>query len=608
MQKYSLPDIFTALFPNRERWLLACVVALGIIAACLESLGVASILPFMHFALNLSSLDRYPNLTAAANAIGVTTPQGILLCLGFLTAALIALSNALSALNLVVHERFGVRTRTRLSTVLFAGFLAQPYAFHVKRDTPSLSKVILGDVPLVVTGVINPLLTMTSKAFVILGVLVLLLWQEPYIAITVFVILFAAYIIVFAIVRVRQQQHAELRDERNLDRGRASLEAFGSVKELKVLGRERYMVERFEAANRSAAMAEASNRIAGNLPRYLLETVAFVSILLVTLSLLTERAASEVVPILALYVFASYRLLPAVHQIFTALMTFRFNFPVMRNIYQDLILIKAADTELNKAVSTPIPTLRLDEEIRLDKLGFGYPGAANPALQDINLVINAKESVGLVGRTGAGKTTLADLILGIHAPSSGSISIDGVSLSGPAIRAWRRQVGYVPQHVFLSNASVAENIAFGLPKEEINLESVRRAAHLAQADEFINALPLGLDTLVGERGVKLSGGQRQRIGIARALYNDPQVLVFDEATSALDGLTEEALMAAIRSLGSTRTIVLIAHRLRTVEACDRIVMLDQGRIVAEGRYEDLLANSAIFREFVGTVREANTGT
>jgi len=596
------------LFSTRERWLLASVVGLGIVAACFESIGVASILPFMHFALNLSSIERYPRLIAAAQVVGVTTPQGILFGLGAMTAALIALSNAVSALNLLVSERFGIRTRTILSTRLLAGYLAQPYAFHVRRDAPSLLKVILGDVPAVVTGSINTLLTMTSKVFVILSILGLLLLQEPYIAITVLLILVTAYVIVFAIVRKRQGRYAARRNTHNIDRYRISQEALGGVKELQILGRERFMVERFEAANHGAAKAEASNRIAGNMPRYLLETVAFGTILLVTLSLLAERAASEVIPILSLYVFASYRLLPAVHQIFNAMMTFRFNLHVLDKIHRDLILIEEASTVVDEAVHESMPTLQLNREICLNKLGFGYPGAASPALRDVDLVIRANQSLGLVGRTGAGKTTLADLILGIHSPSTGSISIDGVSLSGPAIRAWRRQVGYVPQHVFLSNASVAENIAFGLPKEEINLESVRRAAHLAQADEFINALPLGFDTLVGERGVKLSGGQRQRIGIARALYNDPQVLVFDEATSALDGLTEEALMAAIRNLGGARTIVLIAHRLRTVEACDRIVMLDQGRIVAEGSYEELLANSAIFREFVGTVREANTGT
>jgi ATP-binding cassette, subfamily B, bacterial PglK len=211
-----------------------------------------------------------------------------------------------------------------------------------------------------------------------------------------------------------------------------------------------------------------------------------------------------------------------------------------------------------------------------------------------------------VGRSGSGKSTLADLVLGIHEPTTGTLLVAGVPLRGSAVRAWWNRVGIVPQHVFLANASVAENIAFGLPTERIDLDAVRRAAGAAQIEEFVRALPQGFDTVVGERGVKLSGGQRQRIGIARALYGDPEVLVFDEATNALDGLTEDALMQELRALQGARTLIVIAHRLRTVEACDRIVMLERGRIVADGAYAQLLESSPEFRRFVG-MREPEAG-
>jgi ABC-type multidrug transport system fused ATPase/permease subunit len=232
-------------------------------------------------------------------------------------------------------------------------------------------------------------------------------------------------------------------------------------------------------------------------------------------------------------------------------------------------------------------------------VSFTYPGATRAALRDVSITIRRHESIGLVGRSGAGKTTLADLVLGLYQPSAGHVAADGVVLDPARLPGWRRRVGYVPQSVFLANATVRQNIAFGLDSDEIETARVHEAAHLAQIDEFVTRLPDGYDTLVGERGVKLSGGQRQRIGIARALYHRPDVLVFDEATSALDGLTEDAVMEAIRRLCAQHTILLIAHRLRTVKACDRVIMLDEGAVVAQGHYDELMRISLPFRRLAG---------
>jgi ABC-type multidrug transport system fused ATPase/permease subunit len=232
-------------------------------------------------------------------------------------------------------------------------------------------------------------------------------------------------------------------------------------------------------------------------------------------------------------------------------------------------------------------------------LSFTYPTGNRPALNDVSFSIPQNQSIGFVGRTGSGKTTLADVILGLYPPDSGAIAVDGIALSADNERAWRRRVGYVPQTVFLTNASVARNIALGIPEDEIDHDAVLRAAQMAQADEFIIQMPDGYNTIVGERGVKLSGGQRQRLGIARALYHNPDVLVFDEATSALDGMTEDAVMQAVQTLSAERTMILIAHRLRTVQACDRIIMLEAGRIVADGSYQELVEASAAFKQLAG---------
>ena len=589
---------FRALFPRRERWLLAGVLAVAIVAAFFETVGVASILPFMALVLDPSALERYPALSAIARWLGTSSSREAVVVMGTATAVLVALGNGAAALNVFVNERFAARTAVRLATRLLAGYLAQPYAFHVARDAPSLMKMVLIDVRTTVVAVLRPFLLAVSRGLMAAGLLSLLFVQDPWVALVLAVVLGTAYSVVFRVVRVRQRRLGAEAAHQNLERQRIAQEALGGVKDLQMLGRQRHAVDRFTAATVSAATAEASNQVTAALPRYVLETIAVGGILLVTLVLLSssQSGAAAIVPVLALYAFACYRLLPALQQIFAAAVSIRFYQPVMKSLVDDYTAVVPMS---GVPVESDTGELQFAEAIRLEQVSFTYAGSAASSLNAIDLTIRPRESVGLVGRTGAGKTTLADLLLGLYEPTLGSITVDGVPLVGPAARAWRRRVGYVPQHVFIANASVAENIAFALPQSEIDHAAVERAARLAQAHEFICSLPGGYGTVVGERGVKLSGGQRQRIGVARALYHNPDVLVFDEATSALDGMTEDALMDEIRALSGERTVVLIAHRLRTVEACDRLIMLDDGRVRADGRYEELLQTSEDFRRLVG---------
>ncbi len=602
MSETPLLHILADLFPIRERVLLAGVLGMGVVAALFEVLGVASILPFMTLMLDPSALERYSMLRSVAASLGVATPRGALLLLGTAAVAIVALGNATAALNVFVQERFGARTKIRVSAALFAGYLRQPYSFHVQRDAPSLIKVVIYDATLVMTSVVQPALLGVSRSILALSVLTVLFLTDPAVTSVVALVLGASYWVIFRVVRTRQRRIGAEANLKNLERQRIAQESLGGVKELQALGRERHAMERFEAATSSAALAEASNRVITQLPRYALEAVAFGGILLTALVFEAGGrggGAQTLVPVLALYAFAGYRLLPALQQIYMTAVVIRFNLPALRGLHEDSVLVNGAWPGSRDLSSSDNNQFRFTDAIRFEKVSFTYRNAAGPALKEVDLVIRPNESIGLVGRTGAGKTTIADMILGLYEPSHGRLSVDRVTLSGSAIRAWRQRVGYVPQHVFLANASVAANIALGLPPQEISGDAVRRAARLAQADEFISGLPQGFETLVGERGVKLSGGQRQRLGIARALYHEPEVLVFDEATSALDGLTENAVMEAIRLLSGQRTIILVAHRLRTVEVCDRIVLLEAGRIMADGSYNDLLKTSHEFRRLVG---------
>ncbi len=601
----SRPDvsrILLDLFPPKERWLFASVLGTSIVAAAFETVGVASILPFMALVIDPSAMQRYPFLRTLSHVLGAGTPSQEIFALGVVTAAIVALGNAAAAVGLVVQEKFIGRSSARFASTLFSGYLRQPTEFHLRRDAASLLKVMLTDVRIVVFNVLVPALLAVSRGLMALSVVILLIFQNPRIASGVIVVLGGAYVAVFQGVRTRLRRLGTEFNRSNVEVQRVAQEALGGVKELKVLGREAHVEQRFSLVSHSAAFTESTARTTALLPRFVLETLAFGGILVVTLALIATAGSSAqtVVPVLALYAFAGYRLMPALQQVFSSIVTIRFALPALVQLHEDFVVVAPGAAAAGTTVPAPRdPSSRaFDHAIHVRGVSFTYGGASRPSLEGIDLTIRPRESIGLVGRTGAGKTTLAELILGLHSPSSGTISVDQVELTPDNVAEWQGRVGYVPQNVFLSNSSILENIAFGLPTSLIDRRAAMEAARLAQADDFISHLPGGIDTIVGERGAKLSGGQRQRIGIARALYGNPEVLVFDEATSALDGMTEDATMQAIRSLAGHRTILLIAHRMRTVEACDRIVMLDRGRIIADASYEVLLSSSSAFRSLV----------
>ncbi len=598
----SLPRMLLDLFRGRERLLWGGLFCVSLASAVFETLGVASILPFMVLVLDPTAIDRYPFVRDAMQVVGVTTTQGALLLIGITTVLVVSFGNFAAAANIFLQQRFQARAETRLATTLFAGYLRQPFVFHVQRDAPSLLKVINTDVYGAVSGVIVPIGLATSRALMAVGVLLLLVMKDPMVAALVASVLITAYSLVFVFVRAKQSRLAVAVNKTNETIARISQEALGGIKELQVLGRLDPAIESFARATAHNSRARSTNQSVAQLPKFALETVAFGGILLVTLAQVASDALTTqaLVPLLGLYAFAGYRLLPAFQQVFASAISIRFALPALRALHLDYLRVATAatlpDANISAGVGAPV---RLTRELKLDRVSFIYAGASVPALSDVSFSISPRESVGFVGRTGAGKTTAADIILGLYAPSQGEVTVDGVPLTGDSVVRWQRQIGYVPQQVFLSNASIAENIALGVHPDSIRKDAVRRAAALAQADEFISALTLGYETLVGERGVKLSGGQRQRIGIARALYHQPEVLVFDEATSALDGLTEDGVMEAIRSLSGDHTIILIAHRIRTVEACDRVVLFEAGRIADEGTYVQLLRHSERFRAFLG---------
>ena len=594
--------LYKILPPSSKRG-LPFVVIVSLIAAIFETASVASILPFMAVVMDPGVLFKYPWLEKSLVLFNIQTQQGAVIGAGVLTVAVLAVGNIVTAANLWIQTHYIALARRELSSELFTGYLYLPYAFHVQRDTPSLGRVIGGDVESALGGFLASLLGVVAKGLSGLVLISLIIVVDPAVALGTVLVLGCGYMFVYRLIRARQVRLGAKMVEASLAVGRISLEGLSGVKELRVLGRESSSTVEYKKSFTELTDTQASNLLASALPRYVIEVFAYAGIVAVTLAFVIKGEGTAAIPSLALYALAGNRLVPIFQQFFAAAITIKYHTRAVESLEADLAVVRQNPAPLLADDASP---LSFKNEINLSHLTFSYPTANRPALNDVSLRIPQNQSIGFVGRTGSGKTTLADVILGLYTPGSGSISVDGINLTEDNARAWRKRVGYVPQTVFLTNASVARNIALGIPEDQIDHEAVLRVAHMAQADEFISQMPDGYDTVVGERGVKLSGGQRQRLGIARALYHNPDVLVFDEATSALDGMTEDAVMQAVQTLSAERTMILIAHRLRTVQACDRIVMLEAGKIVADGSYSELAKNSIAFRTLSGNANALNT--
>jgi ABC-type multidrug transport system fused ATPase/permease subunit len=586
------------ILPRSSKRGLPFVVFVSLVAAVFETASVASILPFMAIVMDPSVLSKYQWLAQALKILHIETQQGAVIGAGVLTVAVLAIGNVVTAANLWIQTHYLALARRELSSELFTGYLYLPYSFHIQRDSTSLSRVIGGDVESALGGFLASLLGVVSKGLSGLVLISLIIVVDPTVALGTVLVLGCGYMFVYRLIRARQVRLGAKMIEASLTVGRTTLEGLHGVKELRVLGRESASTTEYKKSFAELTETQASNQLASALPRYVIEVFAYAGIVAVTLAFVLKGQGTAAIPSLALYALAGNRLVPIFQQFFAAAITIKYHARAVESLEADLAIVR--NSTRHDLIEHDQP-LAFKKEIVLENLTFQYPAANRPALNQVSLTIPQNQSIGLVGRTGSGKTTLADVILGLYPPASGTIAVDGVNLVESNERAWRKRVGYVPQNVFLTNASIARNIALGIPEDQIDHAAVVRASQMAQAEEFISQLPDKYETVVGERGVKLSGGQRQRLGIARALYHNPDVLVFDEATSALDGMTEDAVMQAVQSLSAERTMILIAHRLRTVQACNRIVMLESGRVVADGTYDELMRSSSAFKQLAGQV-------
>jgi ABC-type multidrug transport system fused ATPase/permease subunit len=587
--------LILSLLDPREKKLFYLLLPLFIFAALVDVAGVASIAPFILVVSNPQSIETNAALSYVHRLMGSPETNTFILYLaGFVFVSLLG-SIGVKALSEYAVTRFGSGRTLSISTRLLRTYLAQPYSWFLDRHSADLGKNILVEVDQVVKGVVVPSMRVLSQAFVVIFLLALIIATAPSVAFAVFIIVGGSFGGIYVACRKFLLRNGVVARQANLERYQIAQESMAGIKEVKVLGLEEAHIRRFRAAADRLARCDRATSLVQVLPIRLLELMVFGSVILliVLFIVVKEQRLDTILPILGLFAFAGYRIMPALNMLFTSAAQVQYYKAMLTSMSKNLEDAPAELPNLQRSTER----LPLRREIKLTNITYTYPKAERPSLRGLSITLPAKKTFGFVGKTGAGKSTTVDLILGLLQPDSGTVEVDGVAITNKNVRSWQRSIGYVAQQIFLADDTIASNIAFGVPEDEIDMAAVERAARIAMVHDFVvSKLPQGYRTIVGERGVRLSGGERQRIGIARALYHDPDVLVLDEATSALDNVTERAVMDAIHNIGRSKTIILIAHRLTTVRACDAIFVLEEGGLGAQGTYDELLVAGESFRE------------
>ena len=568
----SLKQLWQILSPlDKRKVIYVFILVMGM--AFIESAGVISIMPFLAVLSNPNVVESNSYLKQLYDFTGAANKQNFILYLGFLSLFVVMCSTVFKIVTQYAVNRFASLQRHYFSTRLLKTYLQQNYEFFIQRNSATLAKNILSEVDQLIWTMILPALTLMSYGVVLLSMVGILLLYDPLMAIATAFVLGLFYASIYMLVRKKLTQIGQEFTQANKERYQTCQEALAGIKDVMINNAEHGYIKQFEESSRVFARHIATRETLGQVPLNVIETVGYGCLIgLAMLLVVSGKEVSHILPVLGLYGFAAYRMLPAAQNMYRAISQIKFSEQVLSVLKPEFALEK---DELKHIEKDSTQYLKFEHSIRLENISFAYPNRIeSPILNNFSLEVKKNASLGIVGKSGSGKSTLMDIMLGLLFPQQGKVYIDDVELTADNITQWRDLVGYVPQNIYLADKSIAENIAFGVAKIDIDLKRVEFVARQAQIDDFIQSqLPLGYHTLVGERGVMLSGGQRQRIGIARALYKNPQVLFMDEATSALDTETEQAVNEAIQNLNGNMTMVIIAHRESAVAKCDRILQL-----------------------------------
>jgi len=569
-----------AILTQKERRNLIWIFSLMLFGTVLETFSLGLVVPVVGLLTKPEYLKSHPRIDELLNFPSQTefvVGAMLLLVLVYVVKSIFLIG------SLWVQYGYSTAVTKRLGRTLFENYLKQPFTFHLQRNSATLIRNSQNSAS-VMSGTIDPILSIAADALVTTGMMVLLLVIEPKgTIITILVFALSS----FALRRFSSRRIRLWGEAQNFHKGKIIQhlqQGFGGVKDVKILGRENYFVTQYSDHLDGNANVLRRFSLAQAVPRFGLEILMMIGLAsLVSTMVLSGQELTGILPVLGLFGAAAFRLLPAVNRSILSAQTINLNRPLVDGVAADLGLsISTAST--NNVHS------HLASSISVQDLSFSYEMTSTQALTGVSIEISRGEAVGLVGPSGSGKSTLVDILLGLLEPTSGRVLIDGSDIHDN-LRGWQDQIGYVPQSIFLTDDTLRRNVAFGLPKDQIDDNALTSAIRSAQLEDFVASLPDGLDTIVGERGVRLSGGQRQRIGIARALYNNPDVLVLDEATSSLDTDTEHGVMQAVQALQGEKTVIIVAHRLSTVEYCDRLYRLENARIVDEGTFSEVTSRT-----------------
>tara|TARA_B100001057_G_scaffold362511_1_gene365078 strand:+ start:190 stop:1983 length:1794 start_codon:yes stop_codon:yes gene_type:complete len=584
-----------SILSSREKNRFILIVIFGIISSIFEVTGLISILPFIAVLTNPEIVQEnyiLNNIFIYSNIIGINTEKDFLILVGIFTFIIFTFSLILRAFLAYFSARFSAMCQFNVSKRVVSGYLNKPYSWFLDRNTSELGKNILSEVSIVISAGLMSLLNLIIYVILSIFILSLLIIIDPLVTIIISLVIGLFYLFFYKFFFSSLKNQSEKRFLSNKWRFKTISETFAALKEIKLLGIETILIERFSEPAKKMAKSQASLMAINKLPRFAIEALTFGGILIISILLvLTNKNFVSAMPIIALYAFAGYRLMPSFQTIYLSISLLRTVGPPLNALNKDI-----SNLIEYKKKRKDYSTLDFKKQINLKDVSYQYSNDSKKVLDKINISIPIGTSVGLTGPTGSGKTTLVDIILGLIRTNHGDVIIDNEKILDNNIRAWQNCIGYVPQQIYLADDTIEANIAFGKDENEINHKRIIEVAKLADIHEFINSeLPLKYQTNVGERGTRLSGGQRQRVGIARALYQNPKVIVFDEATSALDFETEKKIINSILNIRNKKTVIFITHKIEAIKEFDRIIVLDKGKIIESAKYPDLIRQSAYFK-------------
>jgi len=577
---------FLSHLPPRRRRQLGLLLVLMLVGSLAEIATIGAAVPFITFMAQPEQVANFPWLQQMFSVLGWQQPESLVLPMSLVFVAIVILATGLRLLLIYASNRLVFAIGRDIGTRMYEVILNQPYAYHISQNS---SEIIgnINKIEIKLNAFLRPVMQGIIAAVLTVSILLALMLVNATTALVAGLVFAVSYLLVMRLFRARLRANSRVIADAQGRRVRCVQEGLGGIRDVILDGNQSHYVGEFATVDGRFRLAQSRNAFLGQAPRCVIEAVgvALIVALAYTLSLRPDGLIGAL-PVLGALALGAQRLLPLVQQIYQAWASFTGNYQVLEDVLETLSLPMASIPDKTRG------RLPFEESINLDNVHFAYGPGQPEVLLDINLRIPKGTRVGLVGATGSGKSTLMDIVMGLLQPSQGAVRVDGMTVDLENLQQWRRRIAHVPQHIYLSDASINENIALGMPRGAIDEENVRRAAHQAQIADFIESNRQGYDTRVGERGVQLSGGQRQRIGIARALYKSAEVLVFDEASSALDTDTETAVMEAVENLDSNLTLFIIAHRVQTLRKCDLIVRLENGRLVAVGSYEKVIGNEA----------------